>query len=63
MLFAIQLDGSLRGIPCRWMVFLRSGLTTESLKSMGNMPVDKERLMILVIVGMRRVVQSLIKRG
>ena len=41
--------------------FLRSGLTTESLNCMGNVPVDKDRLMILVIVGTRRVAQSLSK--
>ena len=41
--------------------FLRSGLTTEFLKSIGNVPVDRDRLMILVIVGTRRVAQSLSK--
>ena len=41
--------------------FLRSGLTTESLKSKGKVPVDRERLMILVTVGTRRVTQSLSK--
>jgi len=36
----------------------RSGLTTESLNCMGNVPVDKDRLMILVIVGTRRSAHS-----
>jgi hypothetical protein len=41
--------------------FLRSGLTTEFLKDIGNIPVDRDRFMILVIEGTRRVAQSLSK--
>jgi len=41
--------------------FLRSGLMAESLNCMGNVPVDKDRLMMLVIVGTRRSAHSLSK--
>ena len=41
--------------------FLRCCLTTVSFKSKGKIQVDRERLMILVIVVTRRVTQSLSK--
>ena len=41
--------------------FLRSGLTTEFLKNIANIPVDRDRFMILVIEGTRRVAKSLSK--
>ena len=31
--------------------FLRSGVTEECLKSRGKLPVDKERLIIFVMIG------------
>jgi len=34
---------------------------TESLNCMGNLPIDKDRLMILVIVGTIRIAHSLSK--
>jgi hypothetical protein len=41
--------------------FLRSGVTTECLKKCGKFPVDRERLIILVMMGTRIDAQSLNK--
>src|SRR6218665_2961193 len=41
--------------------FLRSGVTNECLKSRGKLPLDKERLTIFVMTGIRMDAQSFSK--
>ena len=43
------------------LAFLRRGVTTECLKANGNLLVESERLIILVITGRRTDAQSFIR--